>query len=508
MVPPNPPKRRLLPALGLAAACVLGPAAPAAAFDTGHHHDLTAAGLAAEGFGKAAIRQAQLANWITDYLNTPVQPDQALARRFDLFHFDDLPTDEGVRARWAGTVTNMRRVVTERAAAGDAEGVVTALGMTLHSVQDFYSHSNWTESHPRLADGAFRTETYFSDPTPALPLRTSMHPDRAEGRNHVHGDYHFGMNKDSHVRQGWSEAYVFAHVATREWINAVRGWAEAARPGIWAACAAYRPGAAADAEMRRQVTVARRLSAYGSFGVLSDFAFVRKVVPTGVDGHWKGNGSGTFVGLVLTAIGGPSPRGSAVADRVIELAGPLADGLASWDMSPQQVAMIAAAGGGGGVSEHRIAGRVLAVRTLRVRAIAGGLDPVGPPDLYSKVEVAGQSYVEAPQMDRAEARPAWHTLAVLPTTTGPVPITYMLADHDFPDADDPVALGPKGPLRFTFDPATGRVDGLPAGSRVQPAGPGAVEVTVRGREAEVRLRLASTALAPAARRFETREAGI
>lgn len=493
----------------LAVAAVLAMASPAAAFDTGHHFDLTAAALQEQGFGRPAVRQAQIANWVTDYMNTPVYPDQRLARQFDLFHFDDLPTDAAVRARWAGTVANTRRVVEAAAARDDVEGVLTAMGMTLHAVQDFYSHSNWVEGHPRAPGAAYRTETYFSDPEPLLPLRTSMHPDRALRPTHAHGDYFRGMNKDSHVRRGWSEAYLFAHAGTREWVNAVRGWAEAVRPGIWSACAAWRPPEAADRDLRRQVVVARRLSSWGSFGFLSDFAFVRQVVPTGADGHWKGNGSGSFVGTILTAIGGPSPRSSAVAARAIALAPSLVDGLATWNTPPRVIAALASMGGGGGVSGQPFGGRAIKVRTLSVRTLHGGLDPLTPPDLYSRVKVGGQAFVEAPQIDRATATPAWTSLAVVPAGARRVPIEYTLFDQDFPEADDQVELTPAGSLRFWYEPVTGRVGGLPAGARVAPSRiDDGVVVTVRGRDAEVRLRLTSARLAPAAGRFESREAGI
>src|SRR3989338_7575984 len=102
MAPVGSPKHALAPTLALVA--VLAAASPVAAFDPGHHFDLTAAVLAAQGFAPPAVRQAQVANWVTDYLNTPVYPDRTLARQFDLLHFDDLPTDAAVRERWAGTV--------------------------------------------------------------------------------------------------------------------------------------------------------------------------------------------------------------------------------------------------------------------------------------------------------------------------------------------------------------------------------------------------------------------
>lgn len=505
MIRPVPPKRLVTPLLALA--ILVGAAAPAAAFDTGHHFDLTASVLKAKGLGDAAVRQAQVANWISDYLNTPVYPDRTLARQFDLMHFDDLADDEAVRIRWAGTVRNTRRVVQDAARRGDAEGVLTALGMTLHAVQDFYSHSNWVELHPREPGGPYRATTYFRDAAPPGPMRTSLDPKRASHVDLAHGDYFKGMNKDSHVRQGWDEAYLFAHAATDEWAEAVKGWTEAARPGFWAACEAWRPDAATRRDLRKQLVAAQRLSSWGSAGFMSDLAFFRRLVPTGADGHWKGNGSGDFVATLLASLTGPSPRASAVAARAIELVPHLVEGLKAPGpqdaFAPALTAMAEAAG----LAAPAPGQRAIVVRTLGVRALEGGLDPASPPDFFCRVEVAGQRFLEAPQIDRAAITPAWTAIAVVPADDRRVPIAYALTDEDYPDVDDPVALTAGGKLRFWFEPASGRVGGLPPGATAEPL-PGGAVVTVRGAAAEVRLRVTSARLAPEGGRLEIREAGI
>ena len=493
------------PALALAG--VLAAASPAAAFDTGHHFDLTDAVLTEHGLGRDAVRQAQVANWITDYLNTPVYPDRALARKFDLMHFDDLAEDEAVRARWAGVVRNTRRVVEDAARRNDPEDVITALGMSLHGVQDFYSHSNWVDLHPRRAGAPYGTVTYLRDPNTDGPLRTSLDPKRAHRKAEAHGDYFKGMNKDSHVRAGWRDAYVFAHAATHEWTDAVRGWAEAARPGIWARCRAWRADAAAARDLRRQVVVAQRLSSWGSAGLLSELAIVRKLIPTGADGHWKGNGSGDFVATLLASLTGPSPRASAVATRAIALVPGLVEGLAEPAAEATLTPRLAAAAAG--LATPPIGGRAVIVRTLGIRAMGAGLDPTSPPDFYSRVTIGKQRFLEAPQIDRDAPAPAWTSLAVTAPGARRVPITYTLVDEDYPDVDDPVDLTPTGPLRFWYEPATGRVGGLPPGARVAPSRvDGGVVITVRGAAAEVRLRVSSGRLAEPGGRLEVREAGI
>jgi hypothetical protein len=507
---PGPALRARCAAPFAAFALVLGTAGPAAAFDTGHHFDLTAAALGEHRFTRSAVRQVQLAGWMTDYMNTPVFPDRRLARQFEALHFDDLGTDQAVRHRWAGLVANSRRAAIAAAEAGDVEGVLTVLGMSLHAAQDFYSHSNWVEIHPRAPGAPFRTETYFSDPAPGAPLRTALAPGRSRGPDLVHGDYYRGMNKDSYVRQGWREAYVFAHVGTVEWVAAVRGWAEGARPGIWAECAAWRPSPLAARALRTQVVMAERLSAFGSAGFLSGLPAVRRLIPTGVDGHWKGNGSGSLLGTVLASLGGRSPRASAVAERAIALVPRIVEGLDRGKPDPMRVASIAASAGGAVVPAPAPAARAIVLRTLEVRATGAALDPpIGRADLYSRIVVAGHAFTEAPQVDRQVSNPFWTSLAVVPRERRRIPITYSLFDQDFPDADDAVALTPDGPLRFWYEPETGTVGGLPPGATARPSRTGGgLVVTVRGHDAMVRLRLTSAALAPAARRLESRGPGI
>lgn len=478
-------------------------ARPAEAFDTGHHFDLTGAALVSEGFTPAAVRHAQIGNWVTDYLNLPLVAEPAVIAQFDKLHFDDLPTDDAVRAQWRALVANTRGATEAAARAEDPEAILALLGMSVHAVQDFYSHSNWVELHPRAAAGPFRTATYFADPLgETLPLVTSAHPDHADEPWQAHGDYYHGMNKDSCVRAGWDEAYVFADAATREWVAAMRGWAEGVAPGSWEAVRSWRPGFSGHRDLKRQVVAAHRLSAWGSLGAVSQLGLVRRMIPTGIDGHWKGNGSGSLVGTLLATLGSASPRASSVTAKAILLAPVITSGMATpGDRGGENSTFDrAAAGPQTDVPPRPMAGKAIIVRTLAVRATHPGLDPFSRPDFYARVTIGKQTFVEATQLDRSAITPAWSAIAIVPANQRRLPLSYALWDQDYPDPDDRVAITPgSGVLRCWLDPATGEVGGLPPGVRAEPGPDGAVDLLAQGPDAELRVRVAVVGLTTAPR---------
>ena len=139
------------------------------AFDTGPHFDLTRAVLSERGFGESAIKIAQVENWLTDYYSST--PTARGAERDDLekLHFDNLFSTEETVRYWGWFMNNLREATRQAAKDNDALAMLTTLSMALHATQDFYSHSNWVESHPRSSGGAYRTETFLGGGLAGLP---------------------------------------------------------------------------------------------------------------------------------------------------------------------------------------------------------------------------------------------------------------------------------------------------------------------------------------------------
>jgi len=184
-------------------------AKPAFAFDTGHHSDLTKEALQDQGFGETAIQTVQVQNWLVDYFSS--SPTSSIEGDVAKLHFDNLFTTEQIRNYWGRLSVNTRSAVQQAAREKDTLKLLTILGISLHAVQDFYSHSNWVETHPRSTTGPYRPETWFdSPPVPSSSrLYTGSYPKLRPEAVVLHGDYTSGLNKDSYVRPNWEKAKPF-----------------------------------------------------------------------------------------------------------------------------------------------------------------------------------------------------------------------------------------------------------------------------------------------------------
>jgi CARDB protein/PLAT/LH2 domain-containing protein len=256
-------------ALGLC----LSPAS-AQAFDTGPHADMTRDALTAEGFGRAGADVGMINNWFVDYYTNPGKnPYSGHASaligwtRFGLdhetwlnvwvegarrMHFDsesrlpgmpDLSNTAGIDKEWKRLMFLTRQWVQYAGRQQDPVQVMAVLGISLHAVQDFYSHSNWVENlaatpgrgGPGLNTlGVGDTPTWFDVPP---EKRAQLVGVRAvytgvKGIPRQHGNWQSnknkslkdGLNKDWPGRPKYEKAYVSAYFASRQWIRAAREW--------------------------------------------------------------------------------------------------------------------------------------------------------------------------------------------------------------------------------------------------------------------------------------------
>ena len=97
--------------------------------------------------------------------------------------------------------------------------MLALLGLSLHTVQDFYSHSNWAELQAPPAGADYATVTWFD----AAAQRQGVKTGRASISTEVstdtsqmpHGGYIDGMNHDSYVHAAWDQAYVLVYAGER-----------------------------------------------------------------------------------------------------------------------------------------------------------------------------------------------------------------------------------------------------------------------------------------------------
>lgn len=308
-------------------------ATPTAAFDTGPHFDMTEDVLASREFafyGKS-IRTVQSANFLVDFhefmrkdmfksikkeyrgiplIDIPVLDPTCRAKMEKILeigdeqmHFDDLGSTADVARRWDAMVAATEVVAKQKAKDGDILGLLTLLGMSLHNVQDFYTHSNWVEQgfdNPGIGKGALAA--YGTHPTwlsvdravrEKLRVYTNA-PKGSPGRWHGGWDSNWktspppaatdSLNKDWAGRNYYPDAYLCAYFATAQWTRLFRYFLRDT-PAVWWKMVTFDLGK--DFDPSRDWEYARQISFYG--------------------GHWNGNGGPTGFDALTSETAATSP---------------------------------------------------------------------------------------------------------------------------------------------------------------------------------------------------------
>lgn len=399
----------------------------AQAFDTGPHSDLTRAAMIERGFSDDATGIVQVENWLTDYYSSTPTLSKEKRAEFEKLHFDNLYDGREVGAYWQRLMASTRLAVRDAASKGDELALLTAVGMSLHAVQDFYSHSNWVELHPREAS-SYRTETYFREPNFSA-LFTGKYPsDRkiAPGGGEVppaapnHGDYESGVNHDSQIRPRWDEAYVFAYVASLEFLAMAEGWSDEAKPGFFEKARKMRLSDVDRRKLDFDLRAAQNLSMW--------------IKVRGEDGHWKGKGSGSarfFDTFTSKWVGKDSSRFVKIAQEGA-VAAALAKDLYAAPISPvqQKPAKIYSTG------KRAVVVRLTEIaETKDTGRLEPDIDPAGKPDFYAVITIGGQTFRERILQDKSNAVDPWFAIAFVDESLREVPISVAVFDEDDWDAD-------------------------------------------------------------------------
>lgn len=130
-----------------------------------HHEDITRRAARRLGFEAGAERSvAWHADYVDSYLYNPLwwldlteeggprRVRVSLATRDQLarVHFDDLFEADEVEAAWRRYVSGTLAGLVWAAERNDVAAAHNVLGVSLHAIQDFYSHSNWLDSEARV----------------------------------------------------------------------------------------------------------------------------------------------------------------------------------------------------------------------------------------------------------------------------------------------------------------------------------------------------------------------
>jgi PLAT/LH2 domain len=293
-----------------ALALVAAEAAPASAFDTGPHQDLTAEAMGAEGFSVDAVGVSQVSNWLCDiYEQAALNPFSGRAPFYKRLlataisieqwpddvvtaatrcHFDEdtpLGNTADETAEWERLQRATWTVVREAREEDDPLTALTALGISLHKIQDFYAHTNWVESRrghgasgsdgPGWQERGFGSNPTWFDVPAADRNAATIYSDTSKGHR-PHGYWNTdgnnsvrtGMNKDWAGRPYFMPAVTTAYFASRQWIETVRAMVD--DEAFWSEMTRFR----ADRSQRFELE-------HDLFGTLNI---------SRASGHWQGEG--------------------------------------------------------------------------------------------------------------------------------------------------------------------------------------------------------------------------
>jgi hypothetical protein len=492
------PRRRRRAAIRRAAAAVaaalcLAAAPTAGAFDTGPHFDITRDALTAEGFNDNAIQSAQVSNWFVDlYENAESIPFSGHAGAFkeliglglgpgssangvlvainkwpkavidasDRSHFDAtnkvLSNSAALTAEWARLQRSVGALVRETK---DPVQLLSVIGISLHQVQDFYSHTNWLEpggvpgaqGPDWPADGFGRTPTWFDVPAPVRSAE-NIYTGGSIGIPRNHGGWNADGNtsltrfnaKDWPGRPLYTEAHLASYFATRAWVQAIR--AHVADEALWA--------------RTMRLANAPALLAKDQKGALNiSFA----------SGHWQGQGEACNPSFSTLSCGDRNGPGGNLIDlrgAVIDYFEPVLVKSQMRRLFEQNIVRVQGDAPGPGlvVPSTQALQRATQFVRLQVTSMAeiNNLDIPGDADLFTRAKIGSQRYISGVINSRDSFR---FTLPNYPFTflksfpfgqTFGTPLTSIrvrvrTGDVRFAGTDDDVYLRISDTRRFALD---------------------------------------------------------
>lgn len=421
-----------------------------------------------ESFGDDAIRAVQLYNWLSDFTSfNPLSDEQEF---FKVAHFDNLLSTDMVVNDFSRLATQAKAAIQLAATDGDVRGMLAVLGVSLHGMQDFYTHTNWVERFtnageddavcyvtlPNVDVAVLEAQDLLTGVTDALP-DNAAYDEALNGTDPStlpnHGSYRCGVNKDSYVNERWLQSRRFAFFATREWVQQLREWADEVSATAWADTLAYAP---ADSDEEDAL-------AFGLEGARDISMWTKNPFKGFDDGHWKGDGSGnTFLFAAeaaqyvanLNFINSPLVAEMRDGQRHRALLNGMMEGLPA--PSPAET-----------VTGRNMSNFEVIVRILAVSKGDRFSDPISESDFYAETTVNGYTYRDSVQLNEDSVEPKWTTVAILTDdpagpTPAPVPVVLALFDDDTSTDDDPIDISPSASGRtvsFTYDLATGALAG-------------------------------------------------
>ncbi|KAI9137460.1 hypothetical protein BKA69DRAFT_896336 [Paraphysoderma sedebokerense] len=222
-----------------------------AAYDTGHHADVTRNSMLLFNYSSVATDTAVLMNWFTDlYAFSLSFGRDIIVPKFipelESMHCDNLYNFVYAANYMSQLVINTRNAIHLAVRHNDPLLYLAMFGSSVHTVQDFYTHSNWASIFYRTSCSCLESGPTFyqvlksvNGNVTEIPLKwpqlanlrtyswdgVSNHSENLYPGQVQHGDYCSGINQDSYVRPTFEQSYAHALSATLEWLFNVENWA-------------------------------------------------------------------------------------------------------------------------------------------------------------------------------------------------------------------------------------------------------------------------------------------
>lgn len=224
---------------------------PSLSFDTWWHAECTRKAMTGNGFSADARLATQFSNYLTDFFPAFNLANEKLTEAgigqlqlngdlsFEYMHFDAVYTEADLEQNWKTLFDNTVSALQHYAASAEVKPgfrlivLFNIIGSSLHTIQDFYSHSNWVNLHAGM--NKLPAPVWYDVPEAErkkLNLFTGAYPDGSSPGHKNHGD----LNKDCSAREYNKEAVDAAERASIDWVKRLMD----AAPGVpWAELKAY-----------------------------------------------------------------------------------------------------------------------------------------------------------------------------------------------------------------------------------------------------------------------------
>jgi hypothetical protein len=406
----------------------------ASAFDTGHHADLTREALEEVGMSNTSVEVCQVENWLVDYYSQKEVSPRNVRVEVAKLHADSLFSEQAVVNYWNRYAINAKKAFQDAARSNNPKQVLALLGMSLHSVQDFYSHSNWAEINPAPSGVDYATVTWF-DKGRLNGVRTgALDP----GNEPEHGDYYGGMNHDSYGRPNWDKAYVFAYAASRQWVNQAKIWVSEVNPSVW--------------EQAKNISLTSKQRSRLASDLNASYRISEWVKSGKHDGHWKGKGSGSkpsfvkfsaaWIGFTLDSIFVEDFKNRKWHQL---LSGGLNGALDLGVNAPPSTPVPS-------IAFMPMNKKAIFLKTVSARDLNRADSVLSGADMYAKISIGNQLFVEAMQLNQKYIQPAWTTIKFVEATDVVMPVHYELWDEDegLTGGDDHLDIRPGSSKNLDF----------------------------------------------------------